>query len=586
MFIDSVCIKNFHSFEEQDFSFKEHVKELCLIEGENGAGKSTIFDAIAWALFGTTFRGVKGDDVIRRKAKKNCLVQVNVTNPPMVIKRYRKHETFGDRLIIEDGSKTIEKGTLALTQAWLTERLGIDFDLLKCVIFSQDDSFNFVNAGNKDQKDILAKIMRINYSEYQKRAKDEYKKLESTLRDHEGNIAILTSHIDDDIEASCDKRIAQWEEQRAIKIKKIKDSVSVLMDNFATLNGEIKDVSELQSLKSKIDSAINMFEGKKKELSHNVGSHRGQISVFKKELEQISRIGAHCHTCFQSVNEKVVLARKRQVKEQIQELEEEAIQFSDKCEEIDEKISKYRANKEKVVRAIEEQRQKAKEVLIIEKRIVEENNRAEDEELAENPYVKEKEVALAKQKKIKEKIEWLRNERAGISEILPYYSFWVEAFGDSGIKSFVFDLICSTLTEQANKYLDILTNGTTTISFDTQQKLKSGETREKFDCEIITDGDRCMYETYSGGEKTRIALAVDMALSQLMQEYYKTQFNFVVFDERDEYLNNAGRRQYLSLLKEIAKNKTAYVISHDDTLKGMFDTTITVKKIEGISKIL
>ena len=167
----------------------------------------------------------------------------------------------------------------------------------------------------------------------------------------------------------------------------------------------------------------------------------------------------------------------------------------------------------------------------------------------------------------------------------PYYEFWSRAFGDDGIKSFIFDLVCSTLTNRANSYLNVLTGGHISVAFDTQKKLKSGETREKFECQVVSDGGPIPYDNYSGGEKRRVSLAVDMSLADLMSDYHGSKFNMVVFDEQDQYLDNKGRAHYMNLLKKIAKHKRVFVVAHDYQFKAEFDEVITVEKKDGVSVV-
>ena len=169
---------------------------------------------------------------------------------------------------------------------------------------------------------------------------------------------------------------------------------------------------------------------------------------------------------------------------------------------------------------------------------------------------------------------------------MAYYDFWVNGFGDSGIKSFLFDLVCSTLTERANYYADILTNGQVVVNFDTQTKTKSGEIREKFECSVTTGGEKVKYEAYSGGEKRRISLSVDMALSDLMTDYYKSDFNIVVFDEQTSFLDTDGRECFMNLLKEKAKTKKVFVVDHDSEFKSLFDSSWMIEKKDDISRMV
>jgi len=168
---------------------------------------------------------------------------------------------------------------------------------------------------------------------------------------------------------------------------------------------------------------------------------------------------------------------------------------------------------------------------------------------------------------------------------LIYISFWVEAFGDGGIKSFIFDLIASTLSEKSNKYVNILTSGQVSVKFDTQSTLKSGAVREKFDCAVISDGKKVKYDAYSGGEKRKISLAVDVALSEIASEYHGSSFNVVVFDEQTNYLDENGRDGFYDLLKELARDRKVFVVDHDSKFRSKFDNVMTVVKRGGVSII-
>ena len=117
-----------------------------------------------------------------------------------------------------------------------------------------------------------------------------------------------------------------------------------------------------------------------------------------------------------------------------------------------------------------------------------------------------------------------------------------------------------------------------TISFDTQSKLKTGEVREKFECIINIDGEKVPFKAYSGGEKTRISLAVDLALADLMNDFYGSDFNFLVMDEQDTYVDDVGRQAYMELLKERAKDRRVFVVSHDAKFKSEFDDVIKIRR--------
>jgi len=569
---------------------------LYLISGENGEGKSSIPDSISWCLFGKTVRGVEGDAVINRKTKRNCMVQVALEHKSYRYKvtRYRKHDEFKDRLMVEKrGTVTrditnVEEGTLAMTEAWIIKEFGIDFDLFQCtVVFGQDSKFNFVNEANGEQKKILSKVMRVNFSNQHAKAKEELKTNQALLIDFDKKVAVLESHkgVPDDFWA----QEGDWDMDQKNRIEKAKSEMKALWDEKSKIEKDLKarpreGFEKLKTMLAEKMSALNLIEAATRE---SLSDLKGEIGTIKSEVsrhEKLSR-ASKCPTC-----ESPVLASK--CKSQIAELSERQVEVeaaisttTTKLELISDRKSKYLDKKESISDALYEIATAEKTLVTAKNSWAERKAELEELKVETNPFTARMEVDREKQKQIAAKLEELTLEVKDLKDKEPYLQFWVNAFGDNGIKSFIFDVICSSLTEKSNAYLNKLSDGEIAVSFDTQKKLKSGEVREKFDCQVITDGQAVEYKAYSGGEKTRISRAVDLGLSGIMSDNYGSDFNFLVMDEQDIYLDDSGRKRYMELLRELSKTKSVYVIAHDAKLKAAFTETIMIKKVGGFSEI-
>jgi DNA repair exonuclease SbcCD ATPase subunit len=595
MNLKSVSVSNFLSFGDcQSYSVQPGTILIVgnnLDEGgSNGCGKSSFVDAISWALFGRTTRGLKGDDVINRYIKKNCCVELSLEfrGKKYKISRYRKHKEFGDRLLLDIDGEKIECGTLAMTEERILKEFNLDYDLFTCtVLFAQGGNFNFVDAGNKAQKEILSKIMRISYEIYQKRAKERQKDLESEVQAGERELAILNSHIIEDLDAHFADQEAAWEKERVQRLKSLNERLRSEQEHFDS----IEIISSVEELKEK----KRRYEEKRAEIWGKYESIDSRISELKFEIRElegkkIRKEDSNCPTCGQPWPNNKKFQDSEVVNSEIDSKVaiidgkiKELVALKEKAKAMLSKTDSLIANIQSEIRIIEERinlkKHLASSIASIKREI-------EGAQNAENPVKDLKNKEKEKQKKIASKIVEIQKKVALAKEEIPMVAFWVEAFGDSGIKSFVFDLICSTLTAKANKYLSVLTSGTVAITFDTQKKLKSGQTREKFDCSIITDGQVIPYAAYSGGEKRRISLAVDMSLSEIMSEYYDSDFNFVIFDESTNYLDDQGKRHFFTLVRELGKTKAVYVVDHDASLKGLFDDILLIEKKGGISRIV
>ncbi len=592
MYFKSCSVENFMSFEKERINYES--SDLFLLEGENqdeggsnGSGKTSIVtDAPCFALFGETVRGLKGDKVIHRKFKKNCKVVLDVEFQAKQIKivRHRKHSEFGDRFWIEiDGDKK-EFGTLDQTQKYLEEFFGIDYDLFKCtVILAQEDAFNFVNETNKKQKEILSKIMRLSFDHYLSEAKTWLKDANQNKSKIEREILVLKSHVKDE-ETIYKKEIEEFEDKKKEISRGILNDMKVLKLELQELKSSIVEEIDTEELDKKIEernTRLIEINSELKQLTKTINEYKA-TSANKEEIYKASA----CPTCLRPMDGLDYAERLKEIDGHIEELAENKEELSVKSNALLVAINKLKNQKTEAELSNRDQLKKKAKLESEVKRFKALKKAYDDSLELENPYFAKRDEEILKQKQIKEKLELLESKMEKIDEDIPYYSFWEHGFGDAGIKSFVFDLVCSSLTTKANKYLNILTNGSVLISFDTQQKTKKGDLREKFDCEIITDKERVDYLSYSGGEKRRISLAVDMALSELMSDYYKQKFSIVVHDEQDFYMDELGRESYLNLLKEMSKDRGVYVVAHDIQFKSKFDKIIKIVKRDKVSRIV
>jgi DNA repair exonuclease SbcCD ATPase subunit len=592
MFFQTVVLKNFLSYADQSFDLDE--TGLTLIEGKNldegdsnGAGKSSIWDGISWALFGSTVRGLKNDDVINRKIKQDCSVSVSLSvKSPIKVTRHRKHREFGDRLWIETDKKKIELGTVAQTQEWLLDFLGIDFELFRCtVLFAQGETFNFVNAGNKAQKEILSKVMKVNYADFLSKAKEKSTDLLVEKEDLDRKVSVLNSHLVEDPSQLYKKEIEEWDGKANERISQLAKEITDLKAHRTEVEALCKPIDSLEAMRAKLKALIDANRIEADEARTLLAKQEADISHWRRQITSFQgmSLAPLCTLCKQPFKDGHVAGHLAEAEKGIKSAGVQADKHRASITGLRAKQSEIMAKVDKVSEAISTQRQNSILLGTITEGLTKMAERLVSERKEKNPFIERKEAEIKRQGQIKEKIEEIAVKRQEIEDSLPYYGFWVNAFGDNGIKSFVFDLICSTLTNKTNAYLNVLSGGSVLVSFDTQKRLKSGETREKFECLVHHNGDVVPYDAFSGGEKRRISLAVDMALSDLMSDYSGAKFSLVVFDEQDQFLDNSGRKNYLKLLQNLSKHKHVFVVAHDDQFKSSFDNIWTIQKKGGVS---
>lgn len=593
MIFKRLNVQNFMSYQAQEFTGFDK-PGLILIEGRNldeggsnGAGKSAIWDGISWVLFGQTVREAKADEVIHRKIGKDCGVEVDflVGEDEFHVGRYRKHKIHKTKLVLKKNGKDLTGGTDTITQQTLIDEIGIDFELFRCtVVFAQEETFNFADGTNKEQKEILSKIMRVSFEEHHERSKRSITELNSKVQFHERAIDGLKIKIEASSIGDLEKDSEAWNTENNTRLKTQKNDLEKVEKRLGEL--KLVDGKPFEELKIKLADKISGLLKSEGEVKDGRSYHVGRVSIYEKEHGRLNALEGKCPTCMQDID--IRLAEKEAYGQlALLKIEQDGIQSADMVlEEVAKAVEEAQKKAEKLKSRMDENdavRVEAEDLVVDQDRIQKDIDTISAEV---NPWTNRIEEVKKSidgyQKELKEN----ESQLEVIGAEIPYHEFWVEAFGDNGIKSFIFDLICSTLTERANHYADILTGGSVVISFDTQSKTKAGEVREKFDCEIVRNGERVNYRTYSGGEKTRISLSVDMSLADVMRDYYKSEINIVVYDEQDQYLDNEGRKFYMDLLREKAKDHCVFVVAHDDQFKAMFDESWIIEKKDEVSKLV
>lgn len=214
---DEITFKNFLRYGETSIRLSK-LEGLILIEGENlddpssvsnGSGKSSIFEGLRWALYGSTLRGLAGDEVVNSEGGADCVVEVSfrVEGQPYKVSRYRKHRKFKNQVML-----SIWRGE-GLSGEWADIRAKSDkdtTDLISRLIGADErvfDSIVFLGYGfntsfagltDKEQKQVLENILGISYlSELLERAKAQGLRRREEGTDHSIQIGYLERQIED-----------------------------------------------------------------------------------------------------------------------------------------------------------------------------------------------------------------------------------------------------------------------------------------------------------------------------------------------------------------------------------------------------
>lgn len=625
-------IENFMSIIKTDIELDN--QGLVLIQGSNidedafdsnGAGKSAIFsEAPCWCLFGETIRGLKADGVVNRQIGKNTQVNLAIeadNGDIFEIIRHRKHKEHKNSVLFFKNSTNITGRSDKETNKMIEDLIQMDYlTFTNSIMFGQGLSKMFASSTDGEQKRILEQILQIDiFKLCQDNAKTGLSELNVKLKDKEDTRTSLESQKNSsqdtirsleikelELKGNVERRIAELIEEQKQYEADLSDlpDVDKLEENKVELLGLINKVeSELENY-SEFSSFQVQLLGLKESISNEIRRNKSTISKLEKQLTDLQtgkNVPSVCDKCGQPLPLNDTSSIEKHLKDDIKENE---LELSVKEKELDESLKLL----ESVNKQLEGKEELEKSKTNLEKSIADLNyeirHTINSEESIGKAY-SQIDLAIQEQEKllgttysgliqenkdkvadIEKKLLVLDKDKKVIEEEIELYNFWVNAFGNQGIKSILLDSVTPYLNQRANYYLSKLSDSSIEVKFNTQTELKNGDKRDKFSIDVTNENGDDTYGGNSGGEKRRIDISVSMALQDLVQSRSNNSIDLVVYDEAFENLDAIGCQNVIEILQEKAQTcGSVMVITHNDELKQLFNKNIVVEKTSGETKV-
>lgn len=314
-YIKSVSIKNFFSYGPQETVIDLSGNGITNISGVNGVGKSTIIEAMLFALYGKT-RQEKVADVVNRNVGKDCKVSVEfVGDDDEVYKvlRYRAHTTHKDKVYLFKGDKDISSKNASDTNEQIIDHFGMPYvAFVNSTVFSTEFYSNFFAANNTDRLNIFENILSLKeisyfYEEIKKIIKEiEESEIESKMKYTESNTKVESAQENlDTYNKQAKEKLLQLKSekedaQRAIEEAKVAlkelGAIDVVAEKAklsnTTLNEEYeKQINEKKKLHDELN-AFNTFPEEESELLVKYGDfdfndNKKKEEKYKSDLETI-----------------------------------------------------------------------------------------------------------------------------------------------------------------------------------------------------------------------------------------------------------------------------------------------------------
>ena len=578
--IKDLTVKNFMSVGNQTQAINFDKGELTLVLGENldlggddsgsrnGTGKTTIVNALSYAIYGNALTNIKRDNLINKINGKGMLVTINFEKDGVdyKIERGRKPNitkfTINGKDFEEDSDES--QGDSRETQKVIEELFGMSHDMFKHLIALNTYTEPFLALKNNDQRAIIEQLLGITLlSEKAECLKEEMKINRDKMSSENTRIEtvkISNEKIQQNIE-SLERKQRMWEDQKVSAIDELESSIKILQE--IDIDAEIEAHKCLDDFNKK-QSAIAEA---KRWIANIEADDSKQEKLIEKLDNEIVLLKEHkCHTCGQELHDK---------------------------------------KQEEILGAKEEQKQEAAAQILANSTQLEEHQTviADIGELEGCPPTQYDTLEQALQHR--STVEGLEKDLQAKKDDVNPYSEQITELKDTAIQEVSFDLLneLTKVKDHQDFLYKLLTNKDSFVRKKiieqnlaylnqriTYYLAKIGlphivEFQNDLSVVITQLGQDLDFDNLSRGERNRLILGMSFAFRDVWESLYQN-INLLFIDELiDNGLDTAGVENALTVLKKMGRErqKNVYLISHKDELVGRVTHVLKVIKENGFT---
>ncbi len=554
-------------------------KDLTLVLGQNldlggddtgarnGTGKTTIINALSYALYGSALTNIKKDNLINKTNGKNMLVTIEFEKDGVdyKIERGRKPNTMafyvgGQEQEISDESQ----GDSRETQAEIERMLGMSHDMFKHIVALNTYTEPFLALKANDQRAIIEQLLGITMlSDKADTLKEQLKATRDAITAEEYRIKAVTdanARIQEQIEATR-RRQTLWTAKHADDIKKLESALAALSGIDIAAELAAHDALQQHNTLSKEIKEVNRWK---------IACEQDQVRLLKvldKLKTEIEKLEKHeCYACGQTMHDvkhETVLAEKRAT------MQETSLQYLANDTQLLDHLDQLKKLGEPG--PIPQVFYDDKEDAINHRNSI--NNLQEQltaKSIEVDPY--EEQIREMETQAVEEINYDLINELANVKE---HQEFLLKLLTnkDSFIRKRIIDQNLSYLNARLSQYLDRI-GLPHTVKFQNDLSVSIEELGRELD-----------FDNLSRGERNRLILSLSWAFRDVWESLYQP-INLLFIDEViDTGMDSSGVENSLAILKKMSRegNRSVWLVSHKDELAGRVNNVLSVVKENGFT---
>jgi DNA repair exonuclease SbcCD ATPase subunit len=560
--------RNFLSTGNQWTEIQLDEKSTTIVIGSNGAGKSTVLDALTFSLFNKPFRKINKPQLLNSTNEKDCLVEIEfkVGSTDWMIRRGMKPNIFE---IHRNGKALDQMADVGTQQKWLEQNvLKMNYkSFTQIVILGSSTFVPFMQLPVNSRREVIEDLLDIKiFSAMNMIIKDKIR----TVRDQVKTLELKKSSLKDKVQMQ-QNFIEELENQAQKNIADKESKIQTLMEEENdAMNLNIKLVEEMDDFQ-KVMQSYESSSAMLKKLGNLKGKISNKVSTVTKEHKFFNE-NTVCPTCTQGIEEEFRLNKikdahnkKEELESGFQELEtaiqkeeERERQFLKLSKEVTKLTNEISQNNVKISGYQRQVRDLESEIQTITTQL--ENRNSEHEKLAEF------------NKNLRETYELLGEKK----QTIQYHDFAYTLLKDGGVKTKIIKKYLPLINQQVNKYLQMM-------DFYINFKLDE-EFNETVQSPIH---ENFSYASFSEGEKMRIDLALLFTWREVARFKNSVNTNLLIMDEVfDSSLDGMGTEEFLKIVRFVIKGANIFVISHKESLHDKFDGLIRFEKVKGFSRMV
>ena len=560
--------KNFLSTGNQFTEVELNKESTTLIIGNNGAGKSTILDALTFVLFGKSFRKINKPQLINSTNEKDCLVEIEFTigSTDWMVRRGIKPNVFE----IHRNDTPLDQSASAVEQQKFLEQSILKMNyksFTQIVILGSSNFVPFMQLTAASRREVIEDLLDIKiFSSMNNILKEKIRGIKDDIR----TLELKKESVSDKVQMQ-ENFIEELENRGKQNIKQKEDKIQGLLNEENDLINACEGMNEeLSSLEQRLEVNAGATE-KLRKLGNLKGKISNKVSTITKEHKFFSQ-NTVCPTCTQDIEESFRLNKIEDAQNKAKELQsgykdlEEAIKKEEERErhfivlskEITSLTHGISQNNTKIAGCQRQIRDLESEIQRITEQLA--NRTAENEKLDG----------------FKENLKQVYDDLSGKKDLIQYHDFSYSLLKDSGVKSKIIKKYLPLINQQVNRYLQMMDFY---INFTLDE-----EFNETVQSPIHEDFS---YSSFSEGEKQRIDLALLFTWREVAKFKNSTNTNLLILDEVfDSSLDGFGTEEFLKIIRYVITNANVFVISHKSGMEDKFENVVKFEKVKGFSGIV